>query len=465
MYINETASYDPALWTTINFYGPKAVPSFALATAGNSKGNLANVDDPKAPTATIYSVNGSYVTFDITSIEGVEADALTGYKAEKVATNGFVQTFKVSVDTEASADGGNMVFKNAGDPTKTTTLTITKADPSLSVEKSTDANSASDYTATNHISGTLKIDLDLLSTESCSFKVNAPQGSTVASLDCPWLSITETHTWTDSDGERYAEYQLKQKESPANTNDFNLVFTNRLTEKGITAPGFTLTLNKAYSKPKLEAATTGTASVFNEAISFTDNNTGTVNMYKAADSKIYVKMTCPEGATFENVSGLNITNNSGEYEIKVTDASQLSDATTVITAKNSSDATRTATLTITWLDPAITFEKTLDTANAAAIEGDNINVTGSTFKDSYGTIKIKVKGYKGSTITISDVTNTWAGIANPPTEIGEDGTAEITITAATAGNADETGDITITVTNAVTNGSDKTITLKKVTAP
>ena len=176
-------------------------------------------------------------------------------------------------------------------------------------------------------------------------------------------------------------------------------------------------------------------------------------------------MTCPEGATFENVNGLSITNNSGEYEIKVTDASQLSDATTVITAKNSSDATRTATLTITWLDPAITFEKTLDTANAAAIEGDNINVTGSTFKDSYGTIKIKVKGYKGSTITISDVTNTWAGIANPPTEIGEDGTAEITIMAATAGNADETGDITITVTNAVTNGSDKTITLKKVTAP
>ena len=464
-FINETASYDPALWTTINFYGPKAVPSFALATAGNSKGNLANADDPKAPTATIYSVNGSYVTFDITSIEGVEVDALTGYKAEKVATNGFVHTFKVSVDTEASADGGNMVFKNAGDPTKTTTLTITKADPSLSVEKSTDANNASDYTATNDISGTLKIDLDLLSTESCSFKVNAPQGSTVASLDCPWLSITETHTWTDSDGERYAEYQLKQKESPANTNDFNLVFTNGLTEKGITAPGFTLTLNKAYSKPKLEAATTGTASVFNEAISFTDNNTGTVNMYKAADSKIYVKMTCPEGATFENVNGLSITNNSGEYEIKVTDASQLSDATTVITAKNSSDATRTATLTITWLDPAITFEKTLDTANAAAIEGDNINVTGSTFKDSYGTIKIKVKGYKGSTITISDVTNTWAGIANPPTEIGEDGTAEITIMAATAGNADETGDITITVTNAVTNGSDKTITLKKVTAP
>lgn len=30
-FINETASYDPALWTTVNFFGPKAVPSFAAA--------------------------------------------------------------------------------------------------------------------------------------------------------------------------------------------------------------------------------------------------------------------------------------------------------------------------------------------------------------------------------------------------------------------------------------------------
>ena len=103
----------------------------------------------------------------------------------------------------------------------------------------------------------------------------------------------------------------------------------------------------------------------------------------------------------------------------------------------------------------------MDTASAGTIVGDDINVNGTTFKDSYGTIKVKIKGYKGSVIAVSDVSSAWAGIANPPSVIAEDGTAEITISAATAVNADATNDITITVTNAITDGGDKTITLKK----
>ncbi len=47
-----------------------------------------------------------------------------------------------------------------------------------------------------------------------------------------------------------------------------------------------------------------------------------------------------------------------EYTVKVSDASQLTDATTVVTAKNSVDENRTATLTITWKDPAITVALT-----------------------------------------------------------------------------------------------------------
>lgn len=468
-FINETASYDPALWTTVNFYGPKAVPSFALAAAGNSKGNLANADDPKAPTATIYSVNGSYVTFDITSIEGVEADALTGYKAEKTASNGFVHTFKVSVTDQANANGGTLVFKNAGDPTKTTTLTITKVNPSLSVEKSTDANGASDYVAGSETpfvtTGTLQVDLDLLAEGSCNFKVNSPQGLSVASLDCPWLTVTEIHPWNA--GEPYTEYQLTNKAGASNFSDYKLEFTSKLTEQGITAPGFELTLNKAYSKPIFAAATAGTGSTFNEAPAIADVYAPTANMYLVNGSKIAIKATCPEEISFleKTTTGLTISDKGqGNYEIEVTNAAQFTaGGTTAVIAQNTTMGaeSRNATLTITWVDPAITFEKTLDTANAGTIAGDDINVAGSTFKDSYGTIKVKVKGYKGSVITISDVTNTWAGIANPPAAIGSDGTAEIAISAATAGNADETGDITITITNAITGADNKTITLKK----
>ena len=104
----------------------------------------------------------------------------------------------------------------------------------------------------------------------------------------------------------------------------------------------------------------------------------------------------------------------------------------------------------------------MDSANAASIEGDNINVTGTTFADNYGTLKITIKGYKGSAISVPDLSNTWAGIAGKtPAAIGEDGTVEITFSAATAGDATATADITITVTNGVTNGGDKTITLVK----
>ena len=223
-------------------------------------------------------------------------------------------------------------------------------------------------------------------------------------------------------------------------------------------------MNKAYSKPKLEAATSGDKSEFNDALAIAaDGYSATVNMYKANDSKVFIKMTCAEAATFASVSGLSVTKQSDDnYEIKVTDASQFTDATTELVASNSSDTERNAKLTITWKDPAITFEKTVDSANAASIEGDNINVTGTTFADNYGTLKITIKGYKGSAISVPDLSNTWAGIAGKtPTAIGEDGTVEITFSAATAGDATATADITITVTNGVTNGGDKTITLVK----
>ena len=464
-FINETASYDPALWTTINFYGPKAVPSFALATAGNSKGNLANADDPKAPTATIYSVNGSYVTFDITSIEGVTVDALTGYKAEKVATNGFVHTFKVSVDTEATADGGNMVFKNAGDPTKTTTLTITKADPSLSVEKSTDANSASDYTAGSETpfvtTGTLQVDLDLLATGTCNFKVNSPQGLTVASLDCPWLTITEVHQWADTDGNRYTEYQVKKKDSPANTSDFNLVFTSGLTEQGITAPGFTLTLNKAYSKPTITpnaAPATYVNSAFNDGIPSGYPYAVTADMYKVNNSTIYLQMACTENMSVASGDANVSVTKQGEtnyYKIEVTNAAAAASEVT-ITASNDNDADRKATVTLTLIDPAVKLENPAG-GMAPTLSGTTITLPSTFVQYSVSTLDIVAP--KGSTISCGS--STWFTCTPATATIDASKRQAITLMGSDQASTD---DVTITVHNSVTN-ADETITVTKAAAP
>ena len=468
-FINETASYDPALWTTINFYGPKAVPSFALVDKGNSKGNTTELTDgdAKKPAATIYSVNGSYVTFDITSIEGAEAGPLAGYSVEKIATAGFVHTFKISVSDQSLAVGGDMTFKNLGDPTKQTTLKITKADPSLSVAKSTDAKNACDYTAGSETpfvtTGTLQVDLDLLKTGTANFKVNSPQGLTAASLDCPWLSISEVHPWADSDGERYTEYLLKAKSDAANTSDFVLAFTSKLTEQGITAPGFKLTLNKAYSKPKIlmnDDEATYPNSSYNDEDPSGMPYAVTANMYKADNSTIFVKITCSE--TMEVESGdanVSVTKQAATdyYEIKVTNAASAADNVT-ITAKNTNDANRKATITLTLVDPAVKLENPAGN-KLPTLSGTTVTIP-STYEE-YSVAKFDIVAPKGSTITCP--TGDWF-TCNPSGTATIDDTKKKTM-ALTGADQTTTSNVTFTVHNSVTE-QDETITItKEVAAP
>lgn len=465
-FINESASYDPALWTTVNLYGPKAVPSFAVvAKDGASKGNETNADDAKAPTAKIYSVKNSFVLFDITSIEGVEVDALAGYTAEKVKTEGFVHTYKISVSDETAAAGGNMIFKNAGDVTKITTLTITKADPSLAASISTDDNKACDYKAgieTPFVTtGTLQVDLDLLSTGTATFKVAAPEGASPASLNCPWLTITESHAWTKA--EPWLEYSVAKKDNPANTSDFNMVFTNGLTETGITAPGFTLTLNKAYSKPKVKP-NLDTDTYPNSSYN-TESQAGypyavTASMYKVDNSTIYLQIDCPEAITVES-SDVNVAvtkqGDTKYYKIEVTNAAAAANEVT-ITAKNDNDAERKATITLTLVDPAVKIE------NAAGAIKPTLSGTTVTLPASYadyGISKFDIVAPEGSEITCP--ADSWTSCTPAgKTTIGVSKTQTITMVGADPFPAD-TPDVTITVHNSVT-GKDETITIKKEVA-
>lgn len=464
-FINEAASYDPALWTTVNFYGQKSVPVFAAATAGTgSKGNTVNVTDGKAPTATLYTLLNGYVLFDVTCVEGVTVGTTsTGYKAEEIAVNGFVHTYKVSVSDVDTAAGGTIVFKNAGDASKETTLTLTAADPKMTFEKSTDANSAVTWDAGN---STLKIDLAALADGNCVFKVNAPAGVTIASLACPWVKITATKAWDET--EKYATYTIAKAVSINGADDVTLNFVNGLTEedKGIAAPGLDVKLHKEAGKPALSVGTTGSWSAFNTGLDndFSNSAAATITMYKATNSQITVKMTCDEAAAFDAVEGLTVAKigETDEYTVKVSDVSKLA-GSTVLTAKNSGDGSRTATLTITWKDPAITVAltdaasgKVAETEEGGSIvytvDVDNISSTPFVF-----TVTAPGGASVGFTVAITD-----QFLKENDGNAGGDTVVAGTPAAYTLelNDASKTEDITLVFTNTITGGGNKTVILR-----
>lgn len=482
-FINDAASYDPALWTVINFYGPKAKPAFAVVSNGNSKGNLTALTDsnPLKPTASIYKVKNSYVQFDITSIEGVKvAGTATGFKAEFVKTEGFVHTYKVSVSDEATAAGGTIIFQNAADPTKETTLTVTALDPSVKFTEVTNTDLAVTWApgAASPVyitAGELKIDLDALTT-AYAFKLESPLGVTATNLNsCPWLTITSTHTWADADGERYDQFTVEAKAgTPASTDDFTMNFNSGLSETNIAAPGIAIKAHKDYSKPKLEAGTTTASwSTWNVGLgtpNFTDPYAATIDMYLVDNSAVTVKMTCAEAASFTKapVSGLTVAQigSTDEYTVTVTDASQFTaGTTTVLTAHNDdafdakNDTDRKASLKITWKSAAITFSLTSD-PNGVTIADDNVEVDYATM-NQYIPLGLTIKGYKGSTISYSTEDSWLVKQGALPDKIADNGEAIFLYTKNLASAPDGTTAITVTITNGITGGGDKTITINR----
>ena len=125
-----------------------------------------------------------------------------GFVAEAGETNGYttVYTVKINKVSELVGNEQKITFKNKEAGDVKTELTVTLAEPGMTMEEGTDTNNAADVT-----DNTIKVDLDVLATGNFTFKVNAPQGLTAGSLECPWLTITESHAWADTDGNRYAE--------------------------------------------------------------------------------------------------------------------------------------------------------------------------------------------------------------------------------------------------------------------
>lgn len=460
-FINEAASYDPALWTTLTFFGPKAAPKLEAATAQNSLGNEIDfTTDPSAITANMYNVVGGYIYVKAMCIEGttvVLPSEFEELEADRV-TEGFYTTFKIKIKSVLT-DGNtyDIKFQNSAETTAENKITVTAVAAKLGVALGADVASYATITGAD-AAYTVKTDIDALSTNNYTLTITAPQGVDVTLPTDKWLTIGEG---TEASG--VWSFQVSLNPSVATYTDFDLEFTNKLdpTDK------VTVTMTKAASLPVLAVAATGVGSAFNGAVTITDAQTATVDMYKANDSKVFVKMTCTEAASFDAVAGLTVTESGDEYEVKVTDATQIpAGTTTELIAKNSSDNTRQAKLTITWLDPMPAFTlaasnsaATIDDTNADQINVDYASISGAGLM--YTPIVITVTGYKGGTITYEGADNTWLKATANPATIGDGGSEVIRFTQDGCGDSTATADITIKVTSAISNTVVKTIVLKK----
>ncbi|WP_321571891.1 hypothetical protein, partial [Parabacteroides goldsteinii] len=460
VFINEAASYDPALWTTLTFYGPKAKPT--LATGGD--GSTGNTVDYNLFTANMYNVVGSYIKVKAMCIEGTKLVLPENgefVQEGEAVKEGYYSTFTIKV-AKALTDGNEYAikFQNSEEASAETTLTVTAVAAGLSA---TLENNSTYATISHSDVSTYKVetDIDLLAANTYNLKIAAPEGATANIPSGKWLTI-DGETVTDG----VMTYTVKATSGVTDFTDFDITFINKLN----TSEVLTVTMHKAASKPKFAEATGGAKSDFNEAPVIADY-ASTASMYKANGSKISIKVTCPEAMTFleKTTSGLTISNKGeGLYEIEVNNATALTAATTEVIAQNTTAGaeSRNATLTITWLDPIPAFTLGADN-DAATLDGSNkdqINVIYTSASDNthkYVPIAIAVTGYKGSTIAYTGNTSTWLNHTESPTEIAEGGTAAIEFTQNGCGNSDETADITITITSAIPNGGSRTITLKK----
>ena len=452
-FINEAASYDPDLWTVLTLYGPKAKP--ALETGG--EGSLGNTVDYEGLTANMYNVVGSTIKVKAMCIEGTKLvlpDEFEEVEGERV-TEGYYTTFTIRVKkTLTDTNTYDVKFQNGEDNATETVLIVTAVKAGLSVSLGSDAATYADLAGT-----TVKTDIDLLSANSYTLLITAPQGADVTLPSDKWLTIAVDASKT-KDG--VLAYTVSRNNAVSDYADFDLEFTNKLN----TSEKLTVTMNKAFSKPIFSTATAGDKSDFNDAPTINDY-APTANMYLANGSKIAIKVTCPETMSFleKTTTGLTISDKGeGNYEVVVNDASQFTaGGTTEVVAQNTTTGAddRNATLTITWVSPEITITLTDNNGGyvVESTEGKNIVYTVDVANLSNFTFTVNAAG--GATTDTSVLSGTF--LKKHAENAGDDTLAKGVNEVYKLRVDDDTqsADITMVFTNAITNGGNKTIVFKK----
>lgn len=456
-FINEAASYDPDLWTTLTFFGPKAAPALEAAAVENSTGNTV---DFTAKTANMYNVVGGYIYVKAMCIEGTKVVVPAEFEeieADRV-TDGYYTTFKIKVKS-ALTDGNtyDIEFQNSKETTAKDVITVTAVAAKLGVALGDDVSTYATITGAG-AAYTVKTDIDALASNNYTLKLTAPEGAEVTLPTDKWLTITNKETAAG-----VVSYTVALNSAVTDYTNFDLEFTNKLdaTDK------VTVTMNKAASKPKFavnDKTDTYTNSVFNTvALDVTDATAAKASMYLANNSVIYVKATCSDGSfTFDGVTGLTVTAKTDNiYEIKITDATQFTAGTPL--TLNAVNGERTSTLEVTFLSAEIGVTLTANSYVVESKDGDDIVYTIDADNLPGGGFEFIVNAPKGATTDLSVLDSSW--MTTHGTNAG-DGTIEAGVAETYKLKADDTsksGDITITFTNAIAGGGDQKVILKKKT--
>lgn len=461
-FINEAASYDPDLQTTLTFYGPLAKPSVTEVGGGHTLGNTVTATDPTAPAATMYKVVNSEIKVNVMCIEGIydetnsmEVKAPAGFTVTKVGeTVNYVTTYsiKVAKPDEVATGEQTIIFYNKEDNTVFSELKVTMEDDVMSFAEGTNsADNAADYS--DLANGNITIDLDLLGSDAFTFKVKAPQGFTAPDFTADsWLTITQTTAWSESQD---AVYSVSAKNNGTYSTPSVFVFKNKLDG----GADLTLTLTKGTPKDWFEATTGSDA--FN-TVDVSNPLAVTADMFLATNSQIKLKANYPKAFTFNTISGLSATKDaSGIYTIEITDPTQFTAGTPIVLTATNTATSATATVTIAPKDPAI---QVVLTANAAVTEsksGDDIVYTVDFNEMKSAGFIFTVTAPGGATTNQSVLDGTW--LMKHTSSTGTDTVVADTATTYQYKIDDDTlsGDITLTFTNTVTGGGDQKIIFKK----
>lgn len=238
-FINEVASYDPDLWTTLTFYGPSIAPTVVEGGAHS----LGNTIDATAKTANMYNTVGGYLAVNVWCVDGSTVELPTGDNFALVGdpvVNGFQTSYKIKI-ANALTDGNTyeIKFENKTIDSEVTTLTVTALPIAMSADLHTDAAGKAEITGTD-AAYIVTTDVTKMGVDAYTLKINAPQNVAVNLPNGKWLKF-EKGTFEDG----VATFKVSLNTATTDYSDIAIEFVNKLdaTDK------LTVTLKKGELTP------------------------------------------------------------------------------------------------------------------------------------------------------------------------------------------------------------------------
>lgn len=295
-FINQAASYDPDLQTTLTFFGPELAPVVSEVVKGNSKGNTVDFSDQSALKAVMIKEVGSYVSLDVFSPDGLAAVTVpTGYSVDTVSTKGFTTTYRIAIkDAATAANNETVEFKNKAKESEVATLTIehkTASKPQIVVNDNGSYTNSS-YNTISTIGGTATAATSamyMINGSTMYVKVTCTESSEaeaiIADATGSNLTVTEETAVPGIFKIEIADATTLTAETPV-----TVTFKNKA-EETVTS---TLTITPKSTEPTVELSN-NVGGVVEEG----SDGTYTVD-YDSLNDSFTLTVTAPTGATAKN---------------------------------------------------------------------------------------------------------------------------------------------------------------------